>query len=100
MLLALRTMKQAAVTAAVGFGEGSIVLMAVLSPELRKAAYVERKATEDERKELEEVGEALVEYAVLFAPQGYPLKSYMPLLRESFLRSHALYHGPRYGPCS
>ena len=74
-------------------------MMAVLSPELRKAAYVERKAAEAERKELEEVGEAL-EYAVLFAPQGYPLKSYMPLLRESFLRSHALYHGPRYGPCS
>ena len=55
--------------------------MAVLSPELRKAAYVERKAAEADRKELEEVGEAL-EYAVLFAPHGYPLKSYMPLLRE------------------
>lgn len=74
-------MKQAAVTAAVGFGEGSIVLIAVLSPELRKAAYVERKAAEAERKGLEEVGEAL-EYAVLFAPHGYPLKSDMPLLRE------------------
>ena len=76
-------MKQAAVTAAVGFGEGSIVLMAAASPELRKAAYVERKAAEAERKELEEVGEAL-EYAVLFAPHGYPLKSYMPLLGEYF----------------
>ena len=81
VLLALRTMKQAAVTAAAGFGEGPIVLMAVPSPELRKAAYVERKAAEAERKELEEVGEALG-YAVLFAPHRYPLKSYMPLLRE------------------
>ena len=38
VLLALRTKKQAVVTAAVSFGEGSIVLMTVLSPELRKAA--------------------------------------------------------------
>ena len=81
VLLTLRTLAQAASTAAVGFGEGSIVLMATLSPELRTAAYTERKVAESERRDLEEVGKAL-EFAVLFAPHGYPLKSYMPLLRE------------------
>merc|ERR1711860_366491 len=48
---------------------------------IRRQAYKERKASENESQKLEEVGEAL-EYSVLLAPHVFPTRAYMPFLRE------------------
>jgi len=65
----------------VAFGEGCLVVMAMLSEDLRKAAYRDRHVSEKEQLELEQVM-ASVAHVVLVAPLTFPLKSYLPLLRE------------------
>ena len=81
ILLGLRALVTLASVAVIGLGEGALILMGMLSGEARMAAYKERHVPEQERLSLEDAMESLL-YAVLIAPHSYPLKSYMPLLRE------------------
>ena len=55
--------------------------MAVLSADLREAAFRQRKTQADESIQLEEVGQG-IEYAILLAPHVFPTRAYMPFLRE------------------
>ena len=81
VLCILRAAMNARRISLVGWGEGGLALMATLSPELRKAAYAERRVPADEATRLEKWA-LLLEHAVLLAPHGFPLKSYLPTLRE------------------
>ena len=100
VLLALRTMMQAAVTAAVGFGEGSIVLMAVLSPGLRKAAYRLRERQPRLKGRSLKRSERPFGMRCSSRRTDTPSNRTCPCSGNAFLRPHALYQEPRYGPCS
>ena len=81
MLVVLRAMRECMLLSVVAFGEGALILMGLLSSELRAAAFVERRVLAEERLELESFASNL-EYTILIAPHSYPIRSYMPLLRE------------------
>ena len=81
VLIILRSLREASLLSFIAFGEGAQVATCALSPELRSAAYVERKVPESARAELEEVAAALG-HVVLVGPHVLPVKSYMTLLQE------------------
>ena len=81
MLAALRASRDSLILNMVGFGEGAIILSGILSAELRFAAYKERHVAEAERLQLEDMAMKL-ERVILINPHSYPLKSYIPMLRE------------------
>lgn len=81
VLAVSRAIRDVSVLAAVAHGEGAVVLMGVLSANVRQAAYKERHVPELESEELESFV-AHLEYAILVAPHVLPAKSYLPLLRE------------------
>ena len=67
VLAILRARGEASLLCVIAFGEGAQVATCALSPELRSAAYVERKVPEPERAELEEVAAGLG-HVVLVGP--------------------------------
>ena len=58
--------------------------MALLSPELRNATYLERKVQDGEKSILENFA-LLLQYVILIAPHSFPIHAYMPMLREYVL---------------
>ena len=81
ILAGLRAAITLASVVLIGIGEGALVLMGLLSSEARQAAYKERHVPDPERLSLEEAAAALT-HVVIICPHSYPVKSYMPLLRE------------------
>ena len=81
ILSCLRVLVQTSLLSVLAFGEGAIVVVGLLSPELRTAAYKERRVTDLEANDLEQVAKAL-QNVVLICPHALPVTSYMPLLRE------------------
>ena len=58
VLATLRALLDLMVTSLVCHGEGAIIVLATLHPDIRRQAYKERKVPESESRKLEEVGEA------------------------------------------
>jgi len=81
VLAVVRMLRDSGLANVVGIGEGSVVCMCALSSDLRKSAYKDRHVNEGEQLELEAAISRL-EHVVLISPLTFPVKSYMPLLRE------------------
>jgi hypothetical protein len=81
VIAVLRSLSDAALTSVLSFGEGGLVAAGLLSPEVRQAAYKERRVAELEASPLEAMA-AVLDHVVLVAPHSYPHKSYLSLLRE------------------
>ena len=80
VICALRAAVQTSMISIIGFGEGGLVAMGLLSPEVRAAAFSERRLLETESIPLELCAKSLT-HVVVLAPHSYPHKSYMQLLR-------------------
>jgi len=83
LLSSLRLVREGNLGGLVGYGEGAMILLALLSPPLRQAACAARGVTEDERQELEACWRELVTHVVLVAPHGNPLRYYLQFWREA-----------------
>ena len=81
LLAVCRRMRDGYLTDCIALGEGCWVTAAMLSGDLRQAAYRERLVAESERLELESAVEELA-HVILVTPLTFPSKSYLPLLRE------------------
>ena len=79
VICALRAAVQTSMISIIVFGQGGLVAMGLLSPEVRAAAFSERRLPETESIPLELCAKSLT-HVVLVAPHSYPLKSYMQLL--------------------
>ena len=72
VLHVLRQLSDLTILNIISLGEGAIIAMAILSPEVRSAAYAERKVSDTERALLESFALAL-QYVILIAPHSFPL---------------------------
>lgn len=81
VLVTLRSICEVCANSIIGHGEGAIFVMATLSAEIRKLAYTDRRVLGHEAEKLEECATSLC-HALLIAPHVYPVRSYMPFLRE------------------
>lgn len=70
----------------VGYGEGAMILSALLSPEVRVAAFKERNVSEHDARELEEMAQTIT-HAVLVCPHAHPIKQYLALWHEALPES-------------
>ena len=93
VLAILRAMLASSFLSVMGFGEGALVCMGILSQEICEAAIRERHVPSDEAAALREASQA-IEHVVLFAPHGFPLKSYIPMLREYVPEMACILPGP------
>lgn len=91
ILITLRATREVTVMALIGRGEGAVIAMVTASEDLRREAYVMRRVSEGERKELEEVAQALT-HIVLLAAHVLPARSYRPLLHKSIPEIVCVFH--------
>ena len=81
VLVMLRALENNAVTSLIAHGEAALVAVALLSTDVRAAAYLERHVATREANKLEALVKAL-EHVVLVAPMGFPLKSFHVLWKD------------------
>ena len=81
VLAALRCARDASLRSFLGHGEGGLIAAALLSAEIREAAFRERRVQETEAIELETVAASL-QYVLLLAPHAFPIRTYAGMLRE------------------
>ncbi len=81
VLAVCRRLRDGYLTDVIAIGEGCWVTAAALSADVRQAAYKERHVGEAERLELETTLTNL-QHAILITPVTFPVRSYLPLLRE------------------
>ena len=81
VLSALRAVREVHANAIIGHGEGAVVAMGALSESIRNQACKDRRVPSHEAERLEECATSLC-HVLLLAPHVYPVRSYMPFLRE------------------
>ncbi|CAE8584544.1 unnamed protein product [Polarella glacialis] len=81
MLTALRVVRDQSLTGVIAHGEGALVATALLSEELRAAAFKERHVNNEEAASLIEAYDGITHF-ILIAPQGFPQKSDLAFFRD------------------